>query len=558
MFKAFINKIRFRETYREQPIVVETADQQQWDITVDVAVAGFGGAGAAAAIEAHDNGADTLVIDRFSGGGATNISGGIYYAGGGTSIQKEAGFEDDAENMYNYLQHEVQGAVSDKTLKDFCDSSVDNFDWMVKMGVPFQASYCDFKTSYPPDHLFFYYSGNESFAPYTDNAKPAPRGHRGHKKGMSGAAIFQPLKASVLSKNISVKTETKVVALIANKEGEVIGLKAIHLNNRPVITRLHKALYSFQNLMRYMVLYWPPLFNLIASWTEKLETNFAETVYIRAKKGVIMATGGFYLNQNLIKEHAPKFLGGSPLGTITDDGSGIQMATDLGAQTELMDSASAWRFSNPPTSFIKGIMVGPSGKRVCNEMMYGAQVGSHIVHENDGKAYIVLDEKTYKAAFKDLRFDRALWFHILLGGFFLFIGHKKSPSIAGLANKLGINPQALESTVTEYNRIAASDEPDPLGKPKDYMPEVGAGPYHAIDISYDYFYVPCTTLTFGGLKINEESNLALNQEGKDIKGLYAVGRTAVGIPSKGYVSGLSIADCIYAGRKAGKHAASQK
>ena len=557
MLKKFIDKIRYREAYREQPIVVETADQQQWDITVDVAVAGFGGAGAAAALEAHDNGADTLVLDRFSGGGATNISGGIYYAGGGTSIQKEAGFEDDAENMYNYLQHEVQGAVSDETLKDFCDKSVDNFDWMVKNGVPFQASYCDFKTSYPPDHLFFYYSGNESFPPYSDSAKPVPRGHRGHKKGMSGAAIYQPLKASVLNKNISVKTETKIVALVTDKDGEVIGLKAVHLNNHPIATLVHKFLYRFQTFMRYMVLYWPPLFNLIASWSEMLEGKFGETIYIRAKKGVIMATGGFYLNQKLIKEHAPKFLGGSPLGTITDDGVGIQMATDLGAKTELMDSVSAWRFTNPPTSFTKGIMVGPTGKRVCNEMMYGAQVGSHIVHENDGKAYIILDDNNYKTAFKDLRFDRALWFHLVLGGLFLFCGHKKSPSLTGLANKLGINPQALQATVTEYNAIAASDELDPLGKPKAYMPEMGAGPYHAIDISYDYFYVPCTTLTVGGLKVNEESNLALDQDGNDIKGLYAVGRTAVGIPSKGYVSGLSIADCIYAGRKAGKHAATK-
>ncbi|MBS4104664.1 FAD-dependent oxidoreductase, partial [Tsukamurella paurometabola] len=77
---------------------------QDWDATADVVVVGYGGAGAAAALAARESGADVLALDRYLGGGATNLSGGIVYAGGGTRIQRAAGIDDDAENMFSYLR----------------------------------------------------------------------------------------------------------------------------------------------------------------------------------------------------------------------------------------------------------------------------------------------------------------------------------------------------------------------------------------------------------------------------------------------------------------------
>ena len=65
------------------PLVVDNDDSFSWDRTADVVVVGFGGAGASAAIEAVEQGADVIAIDRFRGGGATQISGGIFYCGGG-------------------------------------------------------------------------------------------------------------------------------------------------------------------------------------------------------------------------------------------------------------------------------------------------------------------------------------------------------------------------------------------------------------------------------------------------------------------------------------------
>ena len=121
------------------PIVVEDVEGAQWDDVADLVVVGLGAAGITAAIEARERGADVVVLDRFEGGGATSISGGVFYAGGGTHIQEEAGVEDTVDNMYRYLSMEVQDAVSDETLRDFCETSPANVKWLTDRGVPFLA-----------------------------------------------------------------------------------------------------------------------------------------------------------------------------------------------------------------------------------------------------------------------------------------------------------------------------------------------------------------------------------------------------------------------------------
>ena len=97
------------------------------------AVAGLGGAGIAAANEALDQSLTVIGIDKTSGGGgATAKSGGVYYAGGGTPIQIAAGVEDSPENMFNYLIQETGSIVKESTLKNFCDTSAENTQWLME------------------------------------------------------------------------------------------------------------------------------------------------------------------------------------------------------------------------------------------------------------------------------------------------------------------------------------------------------------------------------------------------------------------------------------------
>ena len=99
--------------------------------------------------------------------------------------------------MFNYLRQEVGGAVDDETLRRFCDESVQRLSWLERHGARFAASLCDYKTSYPTDRHYLYFSGNERAYPYCRKATPAPRGHRQVAKGMGpGRALYRALRHS--------------------------------------------------------------------------------------------------------------------------------------------------------------------------------------------------------------------------------------------------------------------------------------------------------------------------------------------------------------------------
>jgi 3-oxo-5alpha-steroid 4-dehydrogenase len=110
--------------------------------------------------------------------------------------------------------------------------------------------------------------------------------------------------------------------------------------------------------------------------------------------------------------------------------------------------------------------------------------------------------------------------------------------------------------MSTYNACAERGDADPLGKvPERFVPQ-DRPPFYAIDCSLDSANgVPCSSMTLGGLVVDEETGQVMRADGSTIEGLYAAGRNAVGLCSEAYVSGLSIADCVYSGRRAGRHAA---
>jgi len=120
---------------------------------------------------------------------------------------------------------------------------------------------------------------------------------------------------------------------------------------------------------------------------------------------------------------------------------------------------------------------------------------------------------------------------------------------------MGIDRQGLAETVAAYNGYAKGEGEDPLGKQRTDMAPIATPPFYAMDISITSKFLPLPVITFGGLRIDEQSGLVLDEAGQTIPGLYAAGRTAVGVASNTYVSGLSFADCVFSGRRVARHAA---
>lgn len=519
----------------------------------DVIVVGFGAAGACAAIAAAEGGARVLVVDRALGGGASALSGGIVYAGGGTPHQRAAGYDDDPQNMYNYLHQEVNGIIDDDTLRRFCDESVDRLAWLEKHGAQFTSSLCPYKTSYPTDKHYLYFSGNEKAHPYRLHAKPAPRGHRQIAKGIdSGRVLWQHLRDAALRLGVTVMPMTRVDDLSVESDGTWRAeCRTWADDGSAAVARYRRASALGAKFSNWV----PPIGRNLNAIAERLWLRRARPRTFTART-VVLAAGGFVFNQDMLRRHSPAFSQIRPLGTSGDDGKGIALGVAAGGTTSHLDHVTAWRFLTPPSAMIEGITVGVNGERIANEDLYGATHSDVMVKNFGGKGFLILDAHTWKRARKQVMDQTDVFFQRLQLVGLLTTGHRKAATLDELAEKVGISAAGLAATVSAYNDAIATGTEDPGHKAAELCVPIARGPFYAIDISLGpSLSYPAPGLTLGGLDVSGDSGLLLTPEGESIPGLYAAGRTAVGVCSNSYVSGLALADCVFSGKRAGEHAA---
>lgn len=527
-----------------------------WDIEADVVVIGFGAAGACAALEAAAAGRSVVVLDRFTGGGATALSGGVVYAGGGTPQQRAAGVTDTAAAMFGYIRTEVGDVVPSETLRQFCDDSVTMLGWLESHGVPFEGSLCPDKTSYPTNRHYLYYSGSEMSARAV--ADPAPRGHRTRGRGTSGGLLFARLAAATRRAGVQVVGQSAAVRLITDG-GRVTGVACRSLRGAPWWARTaHRLLHRMASKP---YLYVPKAGRLMHRPVGWLERRYGRDLLVGAARGVVIAAGGFGASRELLRAHAPTARGGLPLATPGDDGSGLLLGTGAGGAAALLDRVSVWRFLSPPPALLRGVLVDADGKRICDESRYGAALGDEIVRRG-GRAWLFADRATITAARRQLH-GSTLWFQRLQARYLLTFGRVTADTVAGVAAKAGVNPDGLAATLAAYNACAAStgaahpggESADLAGKPADLVHAQDQPPYSMIDYSIrPRLLNPAPVLTLGGLVVDHATGQVLRADGTAVPGLYAAGRSAVGLCSRSYVSGLSIADCVFSGRRAGRHA----
>jgi 3-oxo-5alpha-steroid 4-dehydrogenase len=461
-----------------------------WNATTDVLIAGLGCAGAAAALEAAGAGVDVTVIERASGGGGTSsMSGGVIYLGGGTPLQTACGFEDSPEEMYKYLMASCGEKPDEAKISLYCEHSVEHYHWFVGHDVPFKAVFYPHYSGEPPTDDGLVFSGSENAWPYDEIAKPAPRGHVPQTPNQTGWLIMQKLIEAVDRSPATILTDTRALALVLDDDDVVVGAVC-----------------------------------------KRDGRDFT----IRARKGVVLTSGGFINNKAMIDAYAPllakcKFR----VGAEGDDGTGIRLGVGVGAAAVNMAMGSISLPITPPKSLQKGILVNRHGQRFINEDAYYGVLGERAVYRQDGCAYLVLDGETFVRP--DVERD--------VSG----VGETAEE----LEQALGLPAGSLVATIDLYNRHAERGEDPIFHKRRDYVVPLRP-PYGALDCNTSSSLYAAFTL--GGL-LTDVDGRVLTPGGNAIPGLYAAGRTTACIAAPGYSSGLSIGDGTFFGRRAGRHAA---
>jgi 3-oxo-5alpha-steroid 4-dehydrogenase len=452
--------------------------------------------------------------------------------------------------MYRYLSMEVQDAVSSETLHDFCETSAANVKWLTDRGVPFLGNLCPVKTSYPTNEYHLYFSGNEPFPPYSEHAKPAQRGHRVDGGAFPGANIVEPLRQIAIKERVRMRLQARVSRMVVDGPGRVVGVEVQRIPSR-VWRKLHQLLHRLETTVAKVA-------TGLAAWLRKqcdrIENTHSAPQRFRCRRGIVLCAGGFVFNREMVAKHVPEFVPGLPLGTAGDDGMGIRLGQSVGGKLDQMHRASAWRFLYPPNAFAQGVLINDKGERFANEFWYGAKIGEAMVEANRGVATLIIDENLRQLAHEQSKPGKLQWFQRGVALMNLYFNCKKAENVDALAKMLDVPRDTLQKTLDDYNAAAQGERSDRFNKAGDSMHPLREGPFYAIDCSLGSKRHVCAVMTLGGLAVDEKTGQVLSENGGVVPGLYAAGRNAVGICSRQYVSGLSIADCIYSGLRAARHA----
>ena len=472
------------------------AEIEKWDFETEVAVIGFGAAGACAAIEAADAGAKVKLFERNSGsGGASGLSGGEIYLGGngGTDVQQAAGFSDSTEDFAAYLKMAGGPCADDAKCDIYADNALDHFDWLKAQGVPYRGNFLSGKQIEPVDDSTLIWSGSEAAAPFCDNAKPAPRGHVIQHMGWGGGRpLMDILEKRARDLGVDVVADARALALI--KDGERVVGVIVNIDNKP-----H---------------------------------------FVKAEKGVVLATGGFVMNEDMRRKYCPEtFKLSDPIGD-QDDGTGINLGVGAGGEAIHMEqffTTCPWTIPEPQAN---GVFVNVQGQRFINEDCYHGRVSRCAVDQPGGKVYLLLDSAHFSQALDLARTDivgtGATWEEV--------------------EGELDMPTGTLSNTMAFYNKHASEGQDPLFGKREPILKPLDQGPFVALELNFETSYFSFFTL--GGLKTSTDGEV-LDRVGEPIQGLFAAGRCTSGLPAwgHGYSSGMSLADCTFFGRQAGRKAA---
>lgn len=264
-----------------------------------------------------------------------------------------------------------------------------------------------------------------------------------------------------------------------------------------------------------------------------VETNGQR--YTIAAKAVIIATGGFGANPDMVVKYKPELEGFGTTNHKGATGDAFAWIEKFGGALTQMDEIQTHPTVVPGnglmiTEAVRGngaIMVNREGNRFCSEMATRDVMSKAILNQTGKTAYLVFDMGVRKSL-------KAIEGYVKQG----LLTEGETPE--ALAQKLGIPAESFASTIASYNQIQASGNDTEFGRKASEMPRpLTEGPYYAVEVG------PAIHHTMGGIKITPNAEV-LDTNGNVIPGLYAAGEVTGGVHGGNRLGGNAVADiCVY-------------
>ena len=505
--------------------------QNFWDVSADFVTIGAGTAGLAAAVSALDHGASVIMVEEnVDIGGHGMCSGGNVHLGGGTSNQRKHGVEDSAEQVYrDWVRHDhMQSRYSDRDLvRAFADENAATFEFLIENGVEFQ------------DHLVGPTGASQVRRQQRTVQWPIASERVTHYPTRVGSGLVRALEKSARAKGAEVLLRHKMTSIVREgpSTGRVLGLTAVH---------------------------------------------DGRTVNIRARKGLLVATGGSTSNVNLRRTFDPRLteeyqVAGEPWSRQSGDGELAAMAVGAslwGTANQTVEAGIAisktrhigcqWGYSSliwqpdarifdlarasglTVTDWQDVILVNQLGRRFWSETdaRYDffaaamADTGDESKRNGGGPIWAVFDHDAVEREDWDPRPP-----NVDPDGFF-YRGDTIAELAAAIANPYQAKPMpaaALEETVARYNRFVDAGEDADFGKPNPRY-KVQTPPFYAA------WSTPILHDSLTGLRTNPQAQV-MDIHGDVIPGLYCAGESQGGFAQHG------LGRCLVFGRIAGRDAA---
>ena len=561
--------------------------QPQWDHAVDVLVIGAGAGGMAAAITAQIEGSSVLVLEKTDRiGGATAVSGGAVWAPL-NSQSARVGHPDTFEKVWTYMQNTVGNAAPEDMQRAYlnaCGEAVDFLDKHSEVKLAARA----YSPDYHPDREGAAFGGR-SMDPLMFDGRLLGKHFRELRDPLPEFTVLGGMMITLTDANhllaamrtfASWKASMKLVLRFFSDR-----LRGYHRGTRLVLGNALAA-RLFKTLLDRRIDYWlnSSLKSLVTTDGKvtgvQIERD-GRVLHIRAKRGVVIATGGFAWSETLRKQFYPEPTGPWSMFPKTNVGEGIDIAVAAGATigtdhvspafwapvsileredgTQVRYPHLVWDRAKP------GLMaVNSAGRRFVNEASsyHEFVLGMYRSHQTvpTVPAFLVCDSPFVERWGLGLALPGGRPREHLIRAGYLY----RADTLDALAAKLGIDAKGLADSVDRFNRYAeANDDPefgkgstaynrylgDAGQKPNECLGPLRQGPFYAVKVYAGDIGTAC------GIRCNEHAQ-ALDASGQPIPGLYAAGNDMQSVMGGEYPApGITLGPALTFGRIAGRHAA---